>query len=780
DKEDKTASKDEWIKQYLDNKNNSDLENNFFESDEYKQMLIRNGCDKDPHWLSRPLSIEDSVAKHNYVEAFVTIPDKHMFSDVVQMALDTFHIWRKWKNGKEWQERSIKNDLRIFSHPHTLSTYPPGAVQDLGGLDILKGEMIAISQVLSLPGVFKTPMFISYRDMVTCVFVYSFPNGEFLIGSCSIDHPQESSNQHSNSSNSNNNNNNNNTRVRAWIYNAIWHLAPLPNDSSKCHIAYYVHMTLGGSLPNWLVNQAAVDIPTTVTKLLHFIQQHATTRLYLPSLCYVAPFYLEMMGLRIPYNLFFFSFPSVLFSPLKKKKKNTYTFWIKPLVLFCYPKKKKKLRQVLEDTDSNTKTNTSNHGGSDECKENGNKDGKTPVAINSNNSNSSISLNQNDSYHPNTTTKEIQSLSILKVTRDGRALCILFSVDTAKKTKQNILDLVKWTDIVCSVTEPKEKSNCKKVRNSPIQKSLSGGNSMEANESKGEAHTTESEEKMGITRSSNDSHLPSSSSSSLSSSSLSSSLLLLASQSQLHPSDNWNGGHTNDAKTRAVSLLSLKEKASYLTVANVAISDLLRLTEPNSKKYWIRSDSESQSKDLFVYRFFHNQNDYNHYMGKALLKFQPKDIFHTLIEPFFRFIYDRMIQSIEILDKLDENTYIARFIYTSNQCYMKVSRQSIVVIKHKEIIPDEHYALAGVSVQHPAFPLSQDSSLPHMDVLASGWVIEKHPQMPLHSIVSYITNTCVGGKVPSNVAKIIAKKQTLAVLYVEKAMKEMKEKRDSK
>ncbi|ETO01551.1 hypothetical protein RFI_35889, partial [Reticulomyxa filosa] len=70
---------------------------------------------------------------------------------------------------------------------------------------------------------------------------------------------------------------------------------------------------------------------------------------------------------------------------------------------------------------------------------------------------------------------------------------------------------------------------------------------------------------------------------------------------------------------------------------------------------------------------------------------QPQEIYRTLCDPFFRFRYDKIIETIEVLEKLDDNTYIARFVHTFNQCYMKVSRESILVIKYKEIIPNERY-----------------------------------------------------------------------------------------
>ncbi|ETO23742.1 hypothetical protein RFI_13437 [Reticulomyxa filosa] len=220
--------------------------------------------------------------------------------------------------------------------------------------------------------------------------------------------------------------------------------------------------------------------------------------------------------------------------------------------------------------------------------------------------------------------------------------------------------------------------------------------------------------------------------------------------------------------------------ASHVTVANVAVSELLRQTEPNAKKCWIPSDTEVP-KSVFIYKFLHSENGYHHYMGKSFLNFEPKEIFDALCDPFFRFYYDKMVGVIEILVKLDETTHIARFVHTSNQCYMKISRESIVLIKYKEVIPNQRYVLAGVSVEHPWHnDLEKGSAMVAMDILASGWVIERNEEKPQNSIVSYITNTCVGGRVPPGISKTIAKKQPFAIAHVKKALNEKQKRKQEK
>ena len=93
----------------------------------------------------------------------------------------------------------------------------------------------------------KTRVFITYTDMVAIIWVYSFEDGTFLLGSHSIVHPEfaETSN-----------------RVRANCYCAMWYIGPnFDGDFNReSRVTYYTHISLGGSLPAFVVNTASVDI----------------------------------------------------------------------------------------------------------------------------------------------------------------------------------------------------------------------------------------------------------------------------------------------------------------------------------------------------------------------------------------------------------------------------------------------------------------------------------------------------------------------------------------
>eukprot|EP00483_Globobulimina_turgida_P011418 UN11440 len=99
---------------------------------------------------------------------------------------------------------------------------------------------------------------------------------------------------------------------------------------------------------------------------------------------------------------------------------------------------------------------------------------------------------------------------------------------------------------------------------------------------------------------------------------------------------------------------------------------------------------------------------YHHHKGSALLSCSAKYIFDLLCDPLFRFSYDIMVDTVQLIEKLDDNTYIVRLVHTNKQCFLKTQRETIVVITHRIIIPNHKYVLTAISIQHPAFP-TEDS-----------------------------------------------------------------------
>ena len=96
-------------------------------------------------------------------------------------------------------------------------------------------------------------------------------------------------------------------------------------------------------------------------------------------------------------------------------------------------------------------------------------------------------------------------------------------------------------------------------------------------------------------------------------------------------------GEEDGHKYALSSSLSVRDAASYMTLANCAVSELLQQTDPSSKNYWIPSEAKTP-RGIFVYKFIHSRERYYHYMGKAILHHEPKFIFDALTDPSFRFV----------------------------------------------------------------------------------------------------------------------------------------------
>eukprot|EP01084_Bolivina_argentea_P016823 31423_1 len=253
------------------------------------------------------------------------------------------------------------------------------------------------------------------------------------------------------------------------------------------------------------------------------------------------------------------------------------------------------------------------------------------------------------------------------------------------------------------------------------------------------------------------------------------------------------------------SSLSTRDAASYITLSNFAVSELLQQTDITSKEYWVPIETK-MPRGIFGYNYMYQKVNYHHYMAKAILHHEPKFIYDVICDPAFRFVYDKMLEEMLIIDKLDANTRIVRYLHSNSQFFTTTKRESLLVIKNRCIIPNEKYIAAGISAEHKDFPteisvktfqnadnvdMSKSfaskgpsksfaskgpskslDNIVRMDCKSSGWVIEKHAKKSTDSIVSYITNVNFGGSVMSAILKQIAKRQMLAVFYLGKALKQ--------
>ena len=111
----------------------------------------------------------------------------------------------------------------------------------------------------------------------------------------------------------------------------------------------------------------------------------------------------------------------------------------------------------------------------------------------------------------------------------------------------------------------------------------------------------------------------------------------------------------------------------------------------------------SQIPGARLYQFTNTKQDYHHYLAKATAKAQPKVVFDLIRDPLSVFIYDKATKEIEIIDKLDDKTYVARLL-RSWKAFSTIQCVGVFVITHQCIIPNEKYAIAMISVEHYGYP----------------------------------------------------------------------------
>lgn len=438
----------------------------------------------------------------------------------------------------------------------------------------------------------KTPVFITERDMVLLVWVYTFRDGSVLMGSRSIlhdDYPPKKS------------------HVRAHISLNMWHIRPdFINDLQYSRVTYYAHINLNGSLPSWLINQASVDMPSSVLKVRTYMMK-IKDRLHVPGVLNIPP-YCALLNLGIDIG------------------------WLMPT-----------------DDDGN---------GSNETPNGEEVDAKiddipfipipeypsthmlirNPAMMISNNDNhrySSSTSNAPSNPMPNAlfiTDHNIMNINMNReqITDDGCGTNG-YALPTMQPSSMN-LTRKQWNDGTVIRLSDISLTPAMQMNTSLLSMTNTNNNNTD------------------------DQHK-----------------LVRSKSSPIHPSSTSYS-------------LSVRDVASYMTIANCAVSDLLNQTDTLSKQYWIPLDT-SAPRGIFIYSYINSADRYFHYMGKAILHHEPQFIFDALSDPSFRFAYDVMCDTTQVLEKLDDHTYIARYTHTAKQCYIKQKREAVVVIRHRTVCP---------------------------------------------------------------------------------------------
>eukprot|EP01084_Bolivina_argentea_P031220 57797_1 len=278
------------MKQIL-SENNGD----FFHSEEYLDLIPSN-----KEWINRTLNINTNATRKNHeiiLNNFI-IPDQP-YKNEIEAAFEKFNEWRQWKNGIEWEEKLVKEDMTIYTH----------SVEN-EAIDIIKGEgsiipystpivlgvllniyhrkqwdenlntLIKFKQLSSFSSLVyilvNTPtFFIANRDFVAIVFCYPFEDGSVIMGTKSISHNEYPET---------------NNIVRGTINADFWHITPdFENNINHTKITMYSHISLGGSFPNWLINKASIDIPSAILKIRKYMKS-VHDELYKKGSLHIPPF----------------------------------------------------------------------------------------------------------------------------------------------------------------------------------------------------------------------------------------------------------------------------------------------------------------------------------------------------------------------------------------------------------------------------------------------------------------------------------------------------------
>ena len=298
----------------------------------------------------------------------------------------------------------------------------------------------------------------------------------------------------------------------------------------------------------------------------------------------------------------------------------------------------------------------------------------------------------------------------------------------------------------------------------------------------------------------------------------------LSSTSDTEEDDRWSNKRKRKQKQGQKIMLNFQNGASCMTLVNMAVSKLLQHVHECSASMWLKLENIKVPTGLAIYQHVENQkkqngddcnptNDFLIHMGCATVAAPAKEVFELLSDPLCRFSYDIMVNMVQLMEKLDDDTYILRLLHENKQCFLKTERETIVVIRNTVIIPDQKFIIAAVSIEHPAYPtengqrfkmmmdddeingngnvngkrrqrseniskgasMCMNSGYQRTEVRPSGWIIERDEKNKYQSQVKYITDFDFGGNVPSSIKRTVAKKLPLAIYHLAKALKKRKQ-----
>nr|XP_006811515.1 PREDICTED: probable GPI-anchored adhesin-like protein PGA55-like [Saccoglossus kowalevskii] len=168
-------------------------------------------------------------------------------------------------------------------------------------------------------------------------------------------------------------------------------------------------------------------------------------------------------------------------------------------------------------------------------------------------------------------------------------------------------------------------------------------------------------------------------------------------------------------------------------------------------------------RDVVILRKEHTNNPVHSFMGIGIIQAPASSVYNIIRNPSTRYLYDRMLKKLKVIDKVCENVQIVYMLHETAHCFLNQSRD-VCIVQH-DSVQDGRYVVAATSVQHPSCP-STDSSV-RAEVISAGAVIEPITIGNRECCkVFYITQIDLKGDLPMRLLNLIARRQPLCIAYM--------------
>ncbi|XP_070576448.1 serine-rich adhesin for platelets-like [Ptychodera flava] len=172
---------------------------------------------------------------------------------------------------------------------------------------------------------------------------------------------------------------------------------------------------------------------------------------------------------------------------------------------------------------------------------------------------------------------------------------------------------------------------------------------------------------------------------------------------------------------------------------------------------------QGEEREVLILRKEHQTHPVHSFMGIGIVRAPAKAVYDILRNPSTRYLYDRMLKKMKVVEKLSENLQIVYMLHETAHCFLKQSRDVCVV--QQDSIKNDKYIVVATSVHHPRCPATEGAI--RAEVVCAGSVIE-----PIIidgrecAKVYYLTQVDLHGDLPMRLLNLIARRQPLCIAYM--------------